>query len=153
MFYFVYLVIVTLYTALIGIGGQNLFSHFFDGATLIFVLLPCIVVLFCTGQLKAFGRSFLLIFGKKSASVSECRESAASVKTAGTITVIFGMMGFIIGMINGLSSVSHMASDMEYGIARDAAVALVSPFYASVVCAALLPLYFIIKKRIIALEK
>lgn len=152
MLYLIYVIIVLWYAAFVGIGVQNLYSHFFDSATLIFVLLPCAAILFCTRQLKAFGRSFLLVFGKKADSAFECRKSAQSVKTVCMAAVIFGIMGFMIGIINGLQSVAPMAQDIGYDIAGDVAVALISPFYASVVCAVLLPLYFIIKKRIVMLE-
>ncbi len=67
MFYAIYLLGI-IFWILRGVGGGfgNLVNYM-DGFTCLFVLVPCVLILFGTGSLKAFGRAVLFAFGKKDA--------------------------------------------------------------------------------------
>ena len=58
-----------------GVGGHTDLLNFWDSFTLEFILIPCGLILLCTKSLKAFGRAFLLAFGKGDAPLSSYRES------------------------------------------------------------------------------
>ena len=83
MFYGIYLVGI-IFWILRGIGGGfGTLLNYMDGFTGMFVLVPCVLILFCTQSFKAFGRAFLFAFGKRDGSVVSYRESLRSVRIPG----------------------------------------------------------------------
>ena len=150
MLYAIYLIGLTGITVW-GIGLEHMWA-FVDSVTLYFILLFCVFCLVFTKSLKPFGRSFLLAFGKKNDSLVQCRESLQSVKMVMLMAALSGLLGFLIGSINGLKFSDALSPDIVYHIALDTSVAFISIFYAVCICVILLPVYFMVKKHIIILE-
>ncbi len=151
MYYIIYLLGIVFYFVK-GIGIHKIFPGFIDYVTLVFILFPCFFILFCTKSFKSFGRAFLFAFGKRDASLTQYRESLASVKMTAVTAVVFGILCCMIGMINSVTFCSLSSFDDIYWILRDAGVALLSPFYSLLVCMILLPVYFLLKQHIIVQE-
>lgn len=145
MLYILYL-IGTVSMVVAGIGVSHLLS-FTDGVTLFFVLIPCALILIFTRSIKSFGRSFLFIFGKKNYSLEQYKESMQSVKMVMLTAMLFGSLGFMIGIVNSFRSSKILSPDMAHTIVLDISVALLSLFYAVCVCVILLPVYFMLKKQ------
>lgn len=131
-----------------GVGGHTDLFNFWDSFTLEFILIPCGLILLCTKSLKAFGRAFLLAFGKGDAPLSSYRESLLSVRMVMSTAPVFGGIGFIIGMSNCIRSMDFSAPDAFVWILRGAAAAMVSLLYPLLICVILLPLCFMLKKHI-----
>ena len=149
MFYIIYLVGILFYLVK-GIGYH--FTNFIDQITGIYILAPCILMLFCTKSFRAFGRSFLLAFGKKEDSISRCEESLESVQMVMMTIVISGVLCFLIGMINGCRSLSFESADSMIWLLLNTTVAMISLFYPMLICLMLLPLPFLLKKHLNVLK-
>lgn len=144
MLYIVYLVSIVLY--LIWGISWNRIVNYVDTITLEFVVLPCILMLFCTRSFPAFGRGFLFAFGKRDYSSRQYRESLSSVKMVMLTSVIFGSVCFVIGTINGICSLEWSSADSIGWFCLNLAVAMISLFYPLLICVILLPVYFLLKK-------
>lgn len=131
-----------------GIGYIRNFANFMDGYTLGFVLIPCGLVLLCTGSLKAFGRAFLLAFGKGDNPLISYQESLLAIRMVMSTSCVFGSLGFIIGMTNCIRSTNFSEPGAFVWLIQGAAVAMISLFYPLLVCVVLLPFYYILRKHI-----
>ncbi len=149
MFYAIYLLGI-IFWILRGIGGGfgNLVNYI-DRFTCLFVLVPCVLILFGTGSLKAFGRAVLFAFGKKDAPPVSYEESFLAVKMVLMISAIFGLLGFLIGTFTSIRSVEDFSSIEALGwIVRDMSVTMISLLYPLLIWAILLPLCFMLKKHL-----
>lgn len=134
-----------------GIGFSNL-PNFLGSFTLIFVLFPCFMMLFCTKSLKSFGKCFLFTFGKKNDTLLQCKKCLQSVKMVFLTSAISGTIGFFISIVNMLRSytISNHPDPLrlvEVGLS-DLSVALLPIFDALIICFLLLPLYFMLKRSL-----
>lgn len=151
MFYALYLVGIVIYLVR-GTGGN--FSDFADQITGMYILTPCILMLFCTKSFRAFGRGVLFAFGRKEVSLVQCRESLQSVWMMILTAVVSGMLCFFIGMINSCRSLAvGWSSADSVWLLLDTAVAMLSLFYPMVVCLIFLPVFFLLKRQLIVLQK
>lgn len=147
MFYAIYLLGI-IFWILRGIGGGfgNLIP-FMDGFTFMFVLFPCVLLLLCTGSLKAFGRAFLFAFGRKDAPPVSYEESFLAVKMVLVISAVFGFLDFILGMSASIRSIEDFSSIDSLGwIIRDLLVSMISLLYPLLIWSILLPLCFMLRK-------
>ncbi len=147
MFYAIYLLGI-IFWILRGVGGGfgNLVNYM-DGFTCLFVLVPCVLILFGTGSLKAFGRAVLFAFGKKDAPLISYEESFLAVKMVMMISAIFGLLDFLIGTFTSIRSVEDFSSIEALGwIVRDLSV--ISLLYPLLIWIILLPLCFMLKKHL-----
>ena len=131
-----------------GIGFQNSFMNYYDSFTLVFVLLPCLWILFYTKSFRAFGRALLFAVGKRGNSIAAYRESYHAVSMIIAISTVFGCLGFIIGMINCIRSAALSSIEGIGNVICSLSVAMLSLFYPLLLCVILLPVYFMLKKHI-----
>lgn len=152
MFYTIYLAGILFYLVK-GIGYHV--TNFVDRTTGLYVLVPCILILFCTKSFRAFGRSFQIVFGKEENSVSRCEESLQSVQMVMLTAVISGVLCFLIGMINGcrMLSMDWSSADGMVWLLLNSTVAMISLFYPALICLILLPVPVLLKKRVADLAK
>ena len=151
MFYALYLVGILGYI-LSGIGRSPM--DFIDRITGIYILAPCILVLLCTKSFSAFGRSFLMAFGKKGASQEQYEESLQTVRMVMFTALLSGGLCFLIGTINSWRSLS-IGPRLEEGMVwllLDTIVAMLSLFYHLLLCLLLLPLPFLLDKQLLLLK-
>ena len=148
MFYAIYLLGI-IFWILRGGGGFGNLVNYIDGFTCLFVLVPCVLILFGTGSLKAFGRAVLFAFGKKDAPLISYEESFLAVKMVMMISAIFGLLDFLIGTFTSIRSVEDFSSIEALGwIVRDLSVTLISLLYPLLIWIILLPLCFMLKKHL-----
>lgn len=131
-----------------GIGYRRNLTNFMDGYTLGFVLIPCGLVLLCTRSLKAFGRAFLLAFGKGDEPLISYKESLLAIRMVMNTSRVFGGLGFLIGMTNCIRSTNFSETYAFAWVTQGAAVAMLSIFYPLLVCVVLLPFYYMLQKHI-----
>lgn len=131
-----------------GIGFGHDFMIFYDSFTLMFVLLPCAWILFCTKSFKAFGRAFLFVVGKRGNSLAAYKESLLAVRMVMAISAVFGGLGFLIGMINCIRHTDLSSMEGFVWVLRGVSVAMLSLFYPLLICVVLMPVYFMLKKHI-----
>lgn len=123
-----------------GIGSGT--WYFIDPTGMEFVLIPCLLVLLCTGYWRGFLKTFVYIIKKDSCTAEMIRNSANALKLVCRSSLIWGSIGFTISMVNLMRN--HML-DPEFAaptLCGDISVALLSLFYALVINAVLVPLYF-----------
>lgn len=149
MYYIIYIVGIILFL-LNGIGVSNL-SSFRDNITLVLVVIPCLLMLFCTKSFKPFGECFLFTFGKRNYSLPQCRRCLQSVKMVISTAVVSGIICFMISAINMLCSPYRVSGSLEE-VGLDLSVAMLSLFYVFIICIMLLPLYFIMKQYVMNLQ-
>lgn len=123
-----------------GIGSRT--WHFVDSTSMEFILIPCLLILLCTGYWRDFLKAFVYIIKRENCTAEMIRDSSNALKLVCRSSLIWGSIGFTISMVNLLRYHmldSEFASPTLWG---DIAVALVSLFYALVINAVLVPLYF-----------
>lgn len=147
MYYAIYLLGV-IFLILRGIGGGfKSLINYMDGFTCMFILVPCILTLFCTRSLKAFGRAFLFVFGKQDTSPAACEESHLAVRMVLITSLVFGNLAFLIGTFASIRSIEDFSSIESLGwIICDMSVSMISLLYPLLIWTILLPLCFILGK-------
>ncbi len=148
MYYAIYLLGV-IFWILRGVGGglKNLINYM-DVFTCVFILVPCVLILFAARSVKAFGRAFLFAFGKRDASPAAYKESYLAVRMVLGISGLFGCLGFLLGMSASILSVEDLSSIASLGwIIRDLSVAMISLLYPLLIWIILLPLCFMLRKH------
>lgn len=150
MFYIVYLASMVVYL-IYGIRWDRILN-FWDPITLEFLVFPCILILFVTGSFRAFGRSFLVAFGKREYETSQYRESLLSVNMVMGAASVSGGICFLIGISNSIRSLDWSELNNIGWLFLDLSVASISLFYALLICMILLPVYFLLKKELCRIE-
>ena len=123
-----------------GIGGRT--WYFIDHISMEFILIPCLLVLLCTGYWRGFLKAFVYIIKRDNCTAEMIKDSANALKLVCRSSLIWGSIGFTISMVNLMRKHmldSEFASPMLWG---DISVALLSLFYALIINAVLVPLYF-----------
>lgn len=138
MGYLVYLVGLVI-LVLSGVGLDKV-CNFADMISLGFVVIPCLLVLVCMGYWKGFIRAFIRVFTGKEYMEEEIENSIKAVKLTCVCSLIFGISGVIISVVNLIRSMDP-AGNAGAGIS----VAFITIFYALIINAVLVPLYFKLK--------
>lgn len=146
MFYIIYLAGV-IFILMDGIGLDRFFSDYLDVYTLSFVLLPCVLIVFCTKSWKAFGQSFVFVFEKGEPTLPSYMESIRTVQMVMITAAVFGFIGFLTGMINGIRSLDFSSPDVYGWALRNTSAAMLSLFYPLLICVILLPVFFILRRQ------
>ena len=123
-----------------GIGSRT--WYFVDSISMEFILIPCLLVLLCTGYWRGFLKAFVYIIKRDNCTAEMIKDSANALKLVCRSSLIWGSIGFTISMVNLMRKHmldSEFASPMLWG---DISVALLSLFYALIINAVLVPLYF-----------
>jgi len=123
-----------------GIGSRT--RSFIDPVSMELILIPCLLVLLCTGHWRGFLRAFVRVIKRDGCTAEMIRDSAGAVKLVCSSSLIWGGIGFTISMVNILRA---FVQDPEFSasvLGADISVALISLFYALVINAVLVPLYF-----------
>ncbi len=151
MLYVLYLAGILAYI-LSGIGWHP--TDFIDQITGIYILAPCALVLLCTKSFPAFLRSFRLALGKKDVAQEQYEESLQTVRMVMFAALLSGGLCFLIGTINSCRSLSfeQNLTDSMVWLLLDTTVAMLSLFYPLTLCLLLLPLPFLLKKRLLLLK-
>ena len=152
MYYVVY-VIAMIYLLIRGAGDGGNFLNYLDAITAFFLLQPCVLILFCTKSLRAFGRSVLFACGKRDYASRDCEESLQAVKMTMITVNVVGVIGFVISTINSLRhwGWTPLTDEVNWPL-LDLSVAVLSILYALIICVFLLPVYFMLKKHLILRE-
>ncbi|MCI9227047.1 MAG: hypothetical protein HFG86_03350 [Dorea sp.] len=151
MFFAIYLLGIIIWI-LMGVGGgSGNLVNYMDGFTLLFVLVPCILILFSTGSLKAFGRAFLFAFGKRGGLTVSYKESLLAVRMVMAVSAIFGFLGFLIGTSASIRSIKDFSTVESLGwIVRDLLVSMISLIYPLLIWVILLPVCLMLKKYLLS---
>lgn len=146
MYYIIYLAGIILFFFR-GMGFSNL-SNFRDSTTMIFLLIPCLLMLFCTKSLKSFGECFLLPFGKRNYSLLQYKRCLQSLKIVVSTSFISGLICFMISIVNMLKfyGLSDSSEPLLVQVGLDMSVAILPLYYVLVICILLLPLHFMLKQ-------
>lgn len=146
MYYIIYLLGI-IFLVVKGIGLNRVFTNYSDGFTLIFILIPCVLILTCTKSIKVFGESFLYAFGVRDNCHNSCEKCTHAVGMVMITAIVFGGIGFIAGMCNSIRSIDFSGVNAFERISQDVSTALLSLFYPLLIWTILLPNYFILKKN------
>lgn len=138
----VVLILGVLFIVKYGIGSRT--SYFVDHISLEFILIPCLLVLLCTGYWRGFLKAFAYIIKRDGCTAEMIRDSINSLKLVCSTSLIWGSIGFTISMVNLMRR--HMldfAFDVP-ALCGDISVALLPVFYTLIINAVLVPLYFVL---------
>ncbi len=127
-----------------GIGSRT--WYFSDHISMEFILLPCLLILLCTGYWRGFLKAFVCIIKRDSCTAEMIKDSMNALKLVCSSCFIWGSIGFTISMVNIMR---NPAPDSEFTapmLRADISVALLPLFYALVMNAILVPLYFELKR-------
>lgn len=152
MYYIIYLVCMFLllygaacirYTAhsLIFVPSQLL--NFIDLRSFVFLLIPCLLVLFCTKSFRSFGRSFLFMSGKKCAVAKDSLYALVTVMVTAVIAGIIHSITLILNFAYNMNLESGLLTPLN-----DMLLALLSPLYSLVLCLMLLPVLISVWKHL-----
>lgn len=122
-----------------GIG--SLISYFADLVSMEFILIPCLLVLLCTGYWQDFLKAFVYIIKRDNCTAEMIRDGADALKLVCRSSLIWGSMAFTISMVNFMRSYT-LDPEFAASVWADISVALIPLFYALVINAVLVPLYF-----------
>lgn len=136
----VILILGVLFIVKYGIGSRTL--DFVDLISLEFILIPCLLVLLCTGYWRGFLKAFVYIIKKDNCTAEMIRNSANALKLVCSSSFIWGSIGFTISMVNLLRNQMLEPEFNAKMLCGDISVALIPLFYALIINAVLVPLYF-----------
>lgn len=135
---FVVLILGEFFIVKYGIGSKA--WYFVDSTSMEFILIPCILILLCTGYWRGFLKAFAYLIKRDHCSAEMIRDSADALKLVCRSSLIWGSIGFTISMVNLMRR--HMLDPEFAALCGDISVALLPLFYSLVINAVLMPLYF-----------
>ena len=121
-----------------GIGSRT--WHFVDSTSMEFILIPCLLILLCTGYWRGFLKAFVYLIKRDHCTAEMIRDSAGALKLVCRSSLIWGSIGFAISTVNLMRR--HMQNPEFAALCGDISVALLPLFYSLVINAVLMPLYF-----------
>ena len=127
-----------------GIGSRT--WYFSDHISMEFILIPCLLVLLCTGYWRGFLKAFIYIIKRDSCTAGMIKDSMNALKLACSSSFIWGSIGFTISMVNLMRNPAPDSEFAALSLRADISVALLPLFYALVINAVLVPLYFELKR-------
>lgn len=105
-----------------------------------FILIPCLLVLLCTGYWRGFLKVFVYIIKRDHCTAEMIKDSANALKLVCSTSFIWGSIGFTISLVNLMRH--HMPEPEFAALCGDISVALLPLLYSLVMNAVLMPLYF-----------
>lgn len=121
-----------------GIGSG--IPNFVDHTSMEFILIPCFLMLLCTGYWRGFLKAFVYLIKRDHCTAEMIRNSANALRLVCNTSLIWGSIGFIISTVNLMR---YRMSNPEFAaLCGDISVAVLPLFYALVINAVLMPLYF-----------
>lgn len=121
-----------------GIGSG--IPNFVDHTSMEFILIPCFLMLLCTGYWRGFLNAFVYLIKREHCTAEMIRNSANALRLVCNTSLIWGSIGFIISTVNLMR---YRMSNPEFAaLCGDISVAVLPLFYALVINAVLMPLYF-----------
>ena len=135
---FVVLTLGVLFIVKYGIGSRA--SYFVDSISMEFILIPCLLILLCTGYWRDFLKAFVYIIKRENCTAEMIRDSSNALKLVCRSSLIWGSIGFTISTVNLMRR--HMLDPEFSALCGDISVALLPLFYSLVINAVLMPLYF-----------
>lgn len=134
----VIMVLGVLFIVKYGIGSET--SYFVDNISMEFILIPCLLVLLCTGYWRGFLKIFVYIIKRDHCTAEMIKDSANALKLVCSTSFIWGSIGFTISLVNLMRH--HMPEPEFAALCGDISVALLPLLYSLVMNAVLMPLYF-----------
>ena len=134
----VILILGVLFIVKYGIGSKT--WYFVDSISMEFILIPCLLILLCTGYWRGFLKAFVYLIKRDHCTAEMIRDSAGALKLVCRSSLIWGSIGFTISMVNLMRR--HMLNPEFAALCGDISVALLPLFYSLVINAVLMPLYF-----------
>lgn len=123
----------------------NQMANFCDLSTLLFLLVPCTLMLFCTNTVKDFWKAFLLMSHTHSAPATQYRRCFHTVKAILYTAISAGMLRATIAAVNLFH---YMDTDVASQVGRTTSVVILSIFYPLVLCIFLLPVILSMKNAV-----
>ncbi len=121
-----------------GIGSRA--CYFVDFISMEFILIPCLLILLCTGYWRSFLKAFVYLIKRDYCTAEMIKDSANALKLVCRSSLIWGSIGFTISTVNLMRR--HMSDPGFAALCGDISVALLPLFYSLVINAVLMPLYF-----------
>lgn len=134
----VVLILGVLFMIKCGIGSGT--WYFVDFISMEFILIPCFLVLLCTGYWRNFIKAFVYMIKRNNCTAEMIRDSTNALKLVCRSSLIWGSIGFMISMVNLMRH--HMLEFDFPALCGDISVALLPIFYTLIINAVLMPLYF-----------
>lgn len=123
-----------------GIGSKT--WYFLDQISMEFILIPCLLVLLCTGYWRGFLKAFIYIIKRDNCTAEMIKDSKNALKLVCSSSFTWGSIGFTISMVNLLRNSVLDSGSAAPALRADISVALLPLFYALIINAVLVPLYF-----------
>ena len=114
--------------------------YFVDPISMEFILIPCLLILLCTGYWRSFLKAFVYLIKRDYCTAEMIKDSANALKLVCRSSLIWGSIGFTISTVNLMRR--HMSDPGFAALCGDISVALLPLFYSLVINAVLMPLYF-----------
>ncbi len=134
----VVLILGVLFIVKYGIGSRT--WYFVDAISMEFILIPCLLILLCTGYWRSFLKAFVYLIKRDCCTAEMIKDSANAIKLVCRSSLIWGSIGFTISTVNLMR---HHMPDPEFAaLCGDISVALLPLFYSLVINGVLMPLYF-----------
>lgn len=107
--------------------------NYIDLRSFIFILAPCLLVLFCTKSFQNFGHAFLYMLGKKSTFTKDSMHSVTAVMLTSVVAGTIHAIIVIICLLRSMDpkGISYVGSSVH--------IALLSFLYPLILCMILLP--------------
>lgn len=134
----VVLILGVLFLVKYGIGSKA--WYFVDSISMEFILIPCLLILLCTGYWRGFLKAFVYLMKRDHCTAEMIREAANAIKLVCRSSLIWGSIGFTISTVNLMRR--HMQAPEFAALCGDISVALLPLFYSLVINAVLQPLYY-----------
>ena len=117
--------------------------NFLDIAGLAFVLIVCLIPLFCTRSVRSLKNAFVFLLCKGEPPADQCEKSLLSVKLTMLSAFAGGCILFLTSVVNSLKSLDLSGGYSMLGI--EFSKGLIAPIYSLVIIFILLPVYVELK--------
>ena len=114
--------------------------YFVDSISMEFILIPCLLILLCTGYWRSFLKAFVYLIKRDCCTAEMIKDSANAIKLVCRSSLIWGSIGFTISTVNLMRR--HMLDPEFAAFCGDISVALLPLFYSLGINGVLMPLYF-----------
>ena len=156
--YAIYLVMMGIVLALSAVTNISLFPslyisinfssiiNFLDIVGLMFILIVCLITLFCTRSARPLKDAFVFALCNGEYTADQCENSLLSVKLTMLAAFVAGCIMFLISVVNILKGM-----DMSSGysmLGNELSTGLIAPIYSLLIMFILLPVYVELKRSL-----